>query len=274
MKKFLCLILILLALCGCATESPTESVDPSATPGKSTGTIDFDGVQTVELNGVTVLKVWQSVCKYKDGNIAYLLVENVSEKNYNVTINGNYVSENGSTIAQETRNFTGFPKQYKNYFLFNPEKAFDDFSYTIELTEFDGEAIAQYITMGTTASCSTTWGHINKNGEWFIPTGAEEVANSPKKVCISFGVGPMVFNKKYIWDYNVDIVLFNAEGEAIHVGYRGQGNCNFIVGYEYIIGAIPLLTTDIDAEYIDDYEIPEEYKNITGFIALRDCKVK
>ncbi len=79
---------------------------------------------------------------YLDAGVVLLNVENKTQKNYNVTIHGTYLDENGAVIGEETKTFEGFAAGWQNYFMFWPEFMFDKFTYTLEVEEFTGECVA------------------------------------------------------------------------------------------------------------------------------------
>lgn len=260
----------------CENPSVSPSNDPANSPAPSVSLPTPDASENVEIDGEDALLIEKTVTTYQNSNIAYLRVQNVSQKTFNVTVNGKYLAEDGSVIKSESKTFEGFPGDgYSNYFLFMPEIKFADLEYTVNLTPYEGESFAKYVTFGTQAKASASMGHVNKAGEWFIPTGADEVKNSKTVICIGLAVGPMVITKEALIDYNLKVVVFNSEGEIIHIGYRGQGRCNFRVNYEYFVGGLPLIPTDTPWENKrdeDNYVIPEEYQSLTGFVALESIK--
>ncbi len=79
---------------------------------------------------------------YLDTGVVLLNVENKTQKNYNLTIRGTYLDENGAVIGEETKTFEGFAAGWQNYFMFWPEFMFDKFTYKIEVEEFTGECVA------------------------------------------------------------------------------------------------------------------------------------
>lgn len=79
---------------------------------------------------------------YEGYDLVILNVENQTEQNYSITINGSYLDENGEVLQEESQTFEGFEAGWSNYFLFLPELTFDRFAYTLDVQEFDGECVA------------------------------------------------------------------------------------------------------------------------------------
>lgn len=79
----------------------------------------------------------------KGNSLVVLNVENQTDKNYAITINGAYLDENGETLKEETVTFEGFAAGWKNNFFFLPGIPFDKFVYTLQAEEYDGECLAQ-----------------------------------------------------------------------------------------------------------------------------------
>lgn len=75
---------------------------------------------------------------YNDANLELLYVENQTDRNYDITIHGVYLDENGETIEEETQTFEGFASGWSNHFIFYPRKAFDSFKYTVDMVEASG----------------------------------------------------------------------------------------------------------------------------------------
>lgn len=84
---------------------------------------------------------------YGENNIAVLHVENQTDKNYSITLNGTYLDKNGEVLQEETKTFAGFAAGWQNNFFFIPGIAFDKFTYTLETTEYDEECLAQNYTL-------------------------------------------------------------------------------------------------------------------------------
>ena len=217
-----------MALTACGAEPTVDSGESQPLPTP-------DSTQNIEVNGEDAFEVQMRVAKYGKKNIAYLRVENKSDNAYNVKVTGNYIAANGNKTPAEEQSFDAFPARYTKYFLFNPEKAFEDFEYDLSATEYGGETVAQ----------------------------------TTMNVCIGFSVGPLKVTREAITHYTSTIVIMNSDGEVIYIGTKGGGNCRFIVDYEYNgLGGYPMLPTKILWENRSEFVMPEEYKNLSGFVVL------
>lgn len=76
---------------------------------------------------------------YENNNLVILQIENQTNENYSITINGKYLDENGNVLKTETQSFAQCAAGYNNHFLFQPDIQFDDFQYTLEFTKYDGD---------------------------------------------------------------------------------------------------------------------------------------
>ena len=79
-------------------------------------------------------------------NALILNVKNTTDKNYSITLTVNYFASDGvEVIKTEKKTFKGFASGYDRYFIFQPEISYDKYSCSIELTEYSGECLEQYI---------------------------------------------------------------------------------------------------------------------------------
>lgn len=75
---------------------------------------------------------------FKGNDLVILSVENQTEDNYSLTINGSYLDKDGKVLKTESQTFEGFSAGFSNYFVFQPGIVFDRFEYTVETKAFDG----------------------------------------------------------------------------------------------------------------------------------------
>ena len=146
-KKMLALLLVLVlagtALSGCSVREQAageiSDYDSQAfvPVGDSNGT-ESGGAATVTGGFIVSEKKYD----FEGNNLVVLNVENQTDKNYTITINGAYLDENGEVLREETQAFEGFEAGWKNYFLFQPDLTFDSFTYTLDVQEFSGECVA------------------------------------------------------------------------------------------------------------------------------------
>ena len=83
---------------------------------------------------------------YEGANITILHLENQSDEYFTISINGEYLDENGEVLKTETQTFEGFPALWQNYFVFKPDIVYDDFRYTLSAIKYSGEKIFQQST--------------------------------------------------------------------------------------------------------------------------------
>lgn len=82
---------------------------------------------------------------FRGNNLVLLSVENQTDKDYRVTITGSYLDAEGKVIKTETRSSDQFSAGYSGYFLFEPNIAFDRFSYTFDTEETEGPFYAKHL---------------------------------------------------------------------------------------------------------------------------------
>ncbi len=97
------------------------------------------------------------VVKYKiynfaaeDRNVAVISVENHSDQALRISFDGICTDTQTDQSKTVTRSFEGFSAGWQNYFIFDPEMAFDDFTYDIEIEPYEG----------------TTYGQLYQNMHW------------------------------------------------------------------------------------------------------------
>ena len=83
---------------------------------------------------------------YEGANVTILHLENQSDEYFTISINGEYLDENGEVLKTETQTFEGFPGLWQNYFVFKPDIVYDDFRYTLSAKKYSGEKIFQQST--------------------------------------------------------------------------------------------------------------------------------
>lgn len=150
MKRFLCLVtalLMLLLISGCSKETQpladitdynSETVFPV---GDNNQSMENSG-KSENMTNNSGFVVRDRKYTYEGYDVVILNVENQTEQNYSITINGAYLDENGAVLQEETQTFEGFEAGWKNYFLFQPDLTFDRFTYTLDVQEFSGECVA------------------------------------------------------------------------------------------------------------------------------------
>lgn len=76
--------------------------------------------------------------KDNDHNLVVLSVENQTDKNYMLTVKGQYLDENGTVLKEESQTIEGFAAGWQNNLFFAPDISFDKFLYTLETEVYTG----------------------------------------------------------------------------------------------------------------------------------------
>lgn len=152
MKKQLLSLLVLLAIltmaAGCQKE---ENLYEESNFDNVSAHVPEEQSQTSEtesqepLTGEIVFA--DKIYRFGDKNIAIVTVENKTNKDYSVTVCGNYMDADGNVIETEEKTFDQYSAGYKGYFLFQPSFAFERFSCTIKTEKADGPFYAKDVTL-------------------------------------------------------------------------------------------------------------------------------
>lgn len=157
---------------------------------------------------------------YKNKDVLLLNVENQTNKDYDVTAVVHYFDAEGNEIKSQKQTFTGWAAGYQNYFLFQPNIAFDTFTYTLELKEFDGECHAKYIiaTLSDVRETKSTLTELTQKGDyttWPVISAQFRVENKSENRLIISGFY-VVFDKNgdiyHIFKFNKDSI--SSQGES------------------------------------------------------------
>ena len=153
MKKTLS-VLLLLSLMFLSFTACSNTGAPTNTPGDTTdgdsGSVpafvdqikDYDKVDDSSTEGFVIKS---KKYDYEGNNVVILNLENQSENNYTVTVNMTYCDGAGNTLGEDLQSFEGFAANWQKYFVFEPNKPFDSYTYEIALEEYSGECYAQYV---------------------------------------------------------------------------------------------------------------------------------
>ncbi len=169
-KLSLCLLCFLLLLCACtegADETRSQPFDRSLAmqessfppPENSNSSIEqsleettdeesgnssnpmmpetlFDGAEVREIavdgGSFRVSQIKKDYCKEE---VVLLHIINQSKKDYCLTIDGNYLDENGKVLKTERQTFIQYYAGYENYFFFRPKTKFAEFSYSLSFED-------------------------------------------------------------------------------------------------------------------------------------------
>ena len=125
---------------------PPAETSGSTTPEASTDVNeDISAPDNTEPTGGFMIK--DKKYSYEGTDLVILDVENQTDKNYTITINGSYLDKDGNVIKTETQTFEGFCAGMQNYFLFQPKITFDIFTYTVEMVEYKEECLMSYFKL-------------------------------------------------------------------------------------------------------------------------------
>ena len=120
-------------------------------PNKMGEISDFDSEAYISVSGDqsenghaagVVVRDREYAYQDSDDRLIVLQVENQTDKNYTITIKGQYLDENGAVLKEENQTFEGFEAGWKNYFFFVPEISYEKFRYTLETEAYSGECYA------------------------------------------------------------------------------------------------------------------------------------
>ena len=157
MRKTVSMLLIIVTmisvLSGCSSNESTEYVisdydsESIIQVSKSEELSASQGENTSESTEEdTAFLVKHKIYAYEENNIVIVDITNETETDYNFTITGNYLNDDGEVLKAETKSFM-FPADYQKYFLFQPGIPFSEFTYTVEMTETTETCFAKYLSL-------------------------------------------------------------------------------------------------------------------------------
>ena len=111
---------------------------------------DYDSVSAVapddgQISGEITVKDKKYVFEGKD--VVILDVQNSTDTDLSITINGTYLDESGNVLLTETKTFEQFYSGWQNYFLFNPKINFAKFTYTVESVKATEECFMKNVAV-------------------------------------------------------------------------------------------------------------------------------
>ena len=204
---------------------------------------------------------------YNGANVSILQVENKSEQAYTITITGKFKDSNGKVIKTESKTFEGFPGVWSNYFVFQPGVKYSSASWDMKADVFNEKTVAQYFYPGDKAVLQIRWGHVDKNGNYYVPTNVEQAKSSPKHVCLIFGITNMSNTYQTPINFSGDVVVFDSNGKLCYLSEASSGNIEPGNGFGDA-GSNPIVT-DVLWENKDLYVLPDNFKKITGLYAVK-----
>lgn len=242
MKRVLSLItLLFVLLCSCAAEDTEYSIQSFDSESRIQVAIDRDtdttsraesnvGESRQEVANATFL-IKDKAYKYQENDVVLLDITNETQQNLSITITMVYYDEAGTEIKTEERFFEQFAAGYQNYFLFQPNTVFDDYSYTVNASVFDGEVIItkyDFAFVGLEEDRTAAW--YNEDGMFDILD--REVPTLEARITF----GSTHTEKMYV---NVDMLLFNAKDELVAIQKFGPAiDPRLEIGKEYKNGIV------------------------------------
>lgn len=154
MKKSIFTILLisfmLFTIFGCSnTAPPTNTHDDTTTGDVSSAPAFVDVIKdydTVDESSVDGFVIKSRKYDYKKNNVLLINVENHSNNSCSVTLNVTYFDESGQELSKDSQSFEGFATNWQKYFLFQPNKTFTSYEYTMTTEEFNEECLGNKIT--------------------------------------------------------------------------------------------------------------------------------
>lgn len=281
MKKYVSFLLVftlaLVSLVGCNNVTPPEGSDeqnqPSVAPPTGDVIPEYEGSVVVKPgegeNQPTTppesgeqpttppdsgdVVTGEFVTKYKTytfegNNVAIIKLENHASQNYTVTIDAKYLDAAGNELKVESQTFEGFPAGWENHLIFIPKIQFDKFTYTVDLTAFEGECVVSadskiyFSRVYETKACIDAL--LNAGDYEKYPTiSAEFVFENMKDI----------YTHRYL-------VVFDSTGEIYAISFQKGAEGS---DYSTYFGPFLLQTTNENIVW------PDELKNdVTGIVAI------
>ena len=195
--------------------------------------------------------------KYGDDNVLILNAENKTDNAYTVVITAKFFDDNGELIKNSTKIFEGFPKGYKNYFVFSPETAFKSYKYEVKTKRYEKETYANYLSAGTAVNVTP------------IPMGEDLDGNMYDKPRVSLLMRfPLECNypKEESLVYSADFVVFDNEGEIFMIDSRLKDASIVYSAEGNSVSRSHMLPENVEW---DGYKLPENLKgDLSGIVAF------
>lgn len=262
--KFLALILslVFLTACNAPTQSPVTTSPPVPTPDKTADVV---------INGEKAITISQNTYFYKDANVTVINVKNQSDKPCDLVLNISYVDEVGNVIKTDSKSFEGFPQNYSNYFLFDPELSYHDAVCSAKANQCDKASDAEKLTIGKEVRIRALANmYVDDKGEVVFPTSAAHQATLKSRVVLDLGIGPSMVEGASEFELSGYIVIFDSDGNIDHISYTSSTIGNYSGGGIY---SNALVATDVPGDEYYKYKLPEKYNNASGFFALESFKI-
>lgn len=236
--RFVSVLLIILPLLLCLTacgNGGAEVPDKIAAAAEQTG-------------------IYATVDKYEyEGNdIVIMHVENRSDNDYFLRINGHYYDEKGGEKRSEVKTFEGFGAGDDNYFIFKPGFKFKNFTYEITTEKFDGVPYAKYLEIPETFELTVAPHILGETG--------------PNCHAVYSYLYPVINRYDKVLYVKGHIVMINGAGD---IQYIDSFDSNaFPTNMKQPSKVTECYVSDRPVTDINEFEIPQIIKDAKGFMAV------
>ncbi len=186
-------------------KSEAMEVDPDTLPKyEIADTVkDYDDEQVIKIPADGEHEAGELVVKYriyeyaeKIRHVAVVSVENHSEQPLTITIKGNCENTARGDHKMVTRTFQGFAAGWQNYFIFDPDISFDQFTYELTYEIYEGKTYGQNyqnlhwsgLRLNNAAQSLTEQGCVRVHGLFYYDYAGSELDDG-------FGGGYVLFNE-------------------------------------------------------------------------------
>lgn len=146
---------------------------------------------------------------FEGKDLVIINAQNKTVNNYEITVTGSYLDENGNVLKTETQTFDQFAAGYQHYFLFNPEINFKKFTYTLDVEETTATMYVndiEFVFAGL------------EEAFWPVDELAEKGDFTPHPMILSlFGYRNISEDKSLGITVEGNVVLFNEKNEIVAV---------------------------------------------------------
>ena len=217
----------------------------------------YDKETTVSIeDGSFLVKEKKFTCG--ENNITVLRVENLTGKRCQITIKPQYISSDKS-FSGRAQTLYSFSNRYVNYFIFNPNAAYDSFNYEFNIDTYLPDSIPTILCDGSNVTLDTM--KIMRE---------EDLADPAAKLRTALNVHVPVFVSETtdIYTFEYEIMLLDNSGNIykmpeIGTSYSHHSDFGHVV-----------FVSDVLWENKDDFEIPEKLQGkISAIVNIRDIKI-
>ena len=215
MKRFVIVVLLLclaFSASGCRQKAKEINDEDPITEYD-----DVDKITVDALRGTITVKKKQ--LKYNELDVVILRIENQTENDCDLTIEGVYKNTEGESIKGESYEFKGLCSGDSNYAVFYPAISFSDFSYKINVQKNETASYSKDIKFGTTASAAAP---------------SPPPPDLPAYLADTVGIPTVRLQSNYSGaqplHISAKIVIFDNKGEILEIdnNYSGAAKSGFI----------------------------------------------